>query len=438
MFDVMKRTIIINEDMADAIKDAMTMTQFKFNSNVKRFLADLLEDPVGSEPDKIFICNGIDKNKLIKSLEDGHVITKKMNINDHDEDGKPHVAMMTVKYSVPKERFQEKLDALYDVLFPNVEAKINENFADDLKIMKANPLTMGVIAPPEGKHPSVGTWLANRAAEAYNEKIKDKSLSEEGGAGGATSCGSVGGVDGGTEPFNMPLFGVQRKKKYSQAINEGITGPDDDNRGAAGYIYCQNGDGKWCMLAGKRITNDDSNNLMNPPMGHLHLGEDPRVGVARECKEETGLNIPPSRFIGKVKQEYARGKFTFHFVAILYGKTTDQYEPGEGDGENEHFQWIPVDELGKYKWAFGTGKKAMEYIPTAQQPQNQAMQNTPDTNNPQQMQKIAEDLEEATATGTGGLPGEFDVPVPFGDKETLDRTPGNTCGMHNRVGNSNL
>jgi hypothetical protein len=44
---------------------------------------------------------------------------------------------------------------------------------------------------------------------------------------------------------------------------------------------------------------------------------------------------------------------------------------------------------------------------------------------------------ESTATGTGGLPGECTVPFP-GDEETLDRTPGNTCGMHDRVGKSNV
>jgi hypothetical protein len=48
-------------------------------------------------------------------------------------------------------------------------------------------------------------------------------------------------------------------------------------------------------------------------------------------------------------------------------------------------------------------------------------------------------LDEATATGTGGLPGEFTVPFPM-DKEdpSLDRTPGDVCGMHDRVGNVKL
>ena len=46
---------------------------------------------------------------------------------------------------------------------------------------------------------------------------------------------------------------------------------------------------------------------------------------------------------------------------------------------------------------------------------------------------------EATATGTGGLPGEFTVPFPTEeDDPSLDRTPGDTCGMHDRVGKSNV
>ena len=97
-----------------------------------------------------------------------------------------------------------------------------------------------------------------------------------------------------------------------------------------------------------------------------------------------------------------------------------------------------MSEIGNYKWAFGTQKKAMKYIPSATNQQNPELQNNPTQ---QLQQAVAESVNEggggATSTCGGGLPGEFDVPFG-GDKETLDRTPGNTCGMHNRVGNSNL
>ena len=122
----MSKIIIIDEGMAHDLKDMLAMTQFKFKANIKKFLAALLEDPTGAEPDMIFTQNGLDKNKLIKALVDNKVITKKMTIDDHDAEGNPHTAKMIVKYSVPKERFNERLDVLYDVLFPDVEGKINE------------------------------------------------------------------------------------------------------------------------------------------------------------------------------------------------------------------------------------------------------------------------------------------------------------------------
>ena len=50
-----------------------------------------------------------------------------------------------------------------------------------------------------------------------------------------------------------------------------------------------------------------------------------------------------------------------------------------------------------------------------------------------------DEITEATATGTGGLPGEFTVPFPTDKNDpSLDRTPGDTMGMHDRIGKSNL
>lgn len=367
----MGKTIIISEDMAGKIKDSMLMTQFKFNSNIKRFLAELLEDPVNCQPDPIFAMNGIDKNKLIKSLSDGNVIVKKMNINDHDADGNPHTAMMTVKYSVPKERFQEKLDALYDTLFPDVEAKINE---------------------------------------------------EGGAGGGAASCSGVDGNGFGSGEFIQPLFGVKRRKIRKNVggdpyqLDEAVTG-EDGRKSSAVYAYAKNRNGEWCVLAAKRNKNkwDDEGGKMNPPMGHRHKYESAEDGAVRECEEESGIKFDKKDLVLASKEDWGT-----NFKIYLPGKTSD-YKPGEGDEENNKFRWIPVSEIGNYEWAWSCGKFAKKFSPKSQPNQN-----------------VAEYIEEATATGTGGLPGEFDVPVPFGDKETLDRMPGNTCGMHNRVGNSNL
>lgn len=232
----MSKTIIINEEMASELKDLLTMTQFKFKSNIKKFLAALLEDPTGAEPDMIFKQNGLDKNKLIKSLVDNKVITKKMTIDDHDENGNPHTAKMIVKYSVPKERFNERLDALYDILFPNVDAKINESlfetdpYEDSLKIIKNSPLTMGVISGGVNRKlsPEYGMGkFFDDAAKALNKKIEDKKLDEEGGGACAAACGGAPGDGGATSSNNsgqygpIPLFGgltVRKQKKYKKKV----------------------------------------------------------------------------------------------------------------------------------------------------------------------------------------------------------------------------
>lgn len=49
------------------------------------------------------------------------------------------------------------------------------------------------------------------------------------------------------------------------------------------------------------------------------------------------------------KKKYA------NFRVHLSGNTM-KYSVGEGDGENERFQWIPLDEIEKYNWEFGDGK----------------------------------------------------------------------------------
>lgn len=223
----MSKSVIIQEDMVHDIADMLTMTQFKFKANIRKFLAALLEDPTGAEPGVIFTHNGLDKNKLIKALVDNKVITKKMTIDDHDENGNPHTAKMIVKYSVPKDRFNERLDALYDVLFPNVDAKINESlfetdpYEDSLKIIKNSPLTMGVISGGVNRKlsPEYGMGkFFDDAAKALNKKIEDKKLDEEG--GGATSCSGVDGNGFGSGEFIVPFGGISvRKKKKRQKGN---------------------------------------------------------------------------------------------------------------------------------------------------------------------------------------------------------------------------
>jgi 8-oxo-dGTP pyrophosphatase MutT (NUDIX family) len=369
----MPKTIIINEDIAGELKDLLTMTQFKFKSNIKKFLAALLEDPTGAEPDMIFTQNGLDKNKLIKALVDNKVITKKMTIDDHDAEGNPHTARMIVKYSVPKERFNERLDALYDMLFPDVDAKINESlfetdpYEDSLKIIKNSPLTMGVVSGGVNckLSPEYGMGkFFDDAAKALNKKVEDNKLDEEG--GGATSCSGVDGNGFGSGEFVQPLFGgiTVRKKKDKKSVggnpytlSEAVTG-EDGRKSSAVYAYAKNTNGEWCILAAKRNKNwDDEGGKMNPPMGHRHKYESPEDGAVRECEEESGIKFDKKDLVLASKEDWGT-----NFKIYLPGKTSD-YKPGEGDEENTKFKWIPVSEIDNYDWAWSCGTFAKRFKP---------------------------------------------------------------------------
>lgn len=319
----MSKVVIITEDMNREINDLLAMTQFKFKANIRKFLAALLEDPTGAEPGAIFTHNGLDKNKLIKALVDNKVITKKMSIDDHDENGNPHTAKMIVKYSVPKERFNERLDALYDALFPDVDAKINED------------------------------------------------------GGGATSCSGVDGNGFGSGEFVQPLFGgisVRKKKKDKKSVGgnpytlgekvvrisetqarlltEAVTGKDAE-KAAAIYAYClDDKEEDYCILCAKRLEGDEKGKW-NPPMGHLHVGESPKDGAVRECEEESGVKIPKSKLHLGSTEDWGK-----NYWAILDGTIKD-WPVGKGDGENSKFEWKNVYGLfwGKDKdleWAWNT------------------------------------------------------------------------------------
>lgn len=324
----MAKTIIISESMQKELNDILSMTQFKFKSNIKKFLAELLEDPIGAMPDIIFTHNGLDKNKLIKSLVDNKVINKKMTIDDHDADGTPHKAKMIVRYSVPKERFNDRLDALYDVLFPDVPAKINED------------------------------------------------------GGGATSCSGVDGNGFGSGEFIQPMGGVQRhpgdpkqktKKRntvggdaYSVEINEAVTG-DDADKSAALYVYNEDGDHNWFILCARRANRkgDEEGGKWNPPMGHLHKGESIKDGAIRECLEESGIDFSKYKSEIRVNDHLKWGSNCILKLGdyVSPSVTIYDFKPGKGDEENSKFIWLPLEEIDTKTWAWTCGENAKKFIP---------------------------------------------------------------------------
>ena len=125
--------IIIKEDKLLLLKESSDeVTFFKFFTEVKNFLKDLLEDPIGANPSGFFASHGINKSLLLNKMLDKDIIKKKENIDEpNDADGKMK-SRHYLQYSVPKKDFENKIKRLYNYFFENGEKNdIKESFISD-------------------------------------------------------------------------------------------------------------------------------------------------------------------------------------------------------------------------------------------------------------------------------------------------------------------
>ena len=145
-------------------------------------------------------------------------------------------------------------------------------------------------------------------------------------------------------------------------VSEAVTGKDNKNA-AALYVYALDSkNGVWNILCAKRAQRkgDDEKGKWNPPMGHLHRGENMIDGAIRECMEESGIDF--SRYKSKIKLMDTH-RWGNNYRLVIHGKLTSDFKPGDGDEENEKFIWLPVDKIGEKEWAWSCGENADKFKP---------------------------------------------------------------------------
>lgn len=113
------KTVKISKSTLKLIKEELEMSEYKFCSNIKKFLSELLSDPVNAKPSMFLEKNGFDRNTLIRDLIKYGILEKKQKISDKDENGQAKTSVMKVKYAVPKEMFKHKLKKYYIMKFEN-------------------------------------------------------------------------------------------------------------------------------------------------------------------------------------------------------------------------------------------------------------------------------------------------------------------------------
>lgn len=214
-----RKVIIINEAILKSLNDECSMTRFKFKASIKKFLAGLLEDPVNTQPDCLLTINGLDKGQLIKYLLGNKIINKKLTIDDHDSNGNPHTAKMIIKYSVPKSLFNDRLDCLYDILFPNI-VSVNEDMGGATSCSGVDGSGFG---SGEYVQPLFGGITVSRSRTAKNKGKKN----------------AVGG-----DAFRQTISEGKKKKKVARKNDKGEAIPDTCSCGGKIGLY-MHGEPVW-------------------------------------------------------------------------------------------------------------------------------------------------------------------------------------------------
>lgn len=162
-----KRTIIINESDLNRLYDEMKMTEHKFFTHIKNFIATILQDPINAQPSDLLKFYGYKRSVLLQYLEKYGLLVRQEKISDKDENGNPKTATMMVKFRCPKKNFERKLEKLY------------------IRMFQKN--------------------LPQRNTQTE--------LTEDG-SGGATACSTIGSFE--NTAFVTPIAPVQRRKIYGK------------------------------------------------------------------------------------------------------------------------------------------------------------------------------------------------------------------------------
>lgn len=126
---------------------------------------------------------------------------------------------------------------------------------------------------------------------------------------------------------------------------------------AAFVFKCK--DGQWSVLANLRGSGTpDYQGCWNAVCGFLEANETAQQCCSREIFEETGYIIEPEKFLQVYTQTDPEtsnnGNVTLRHIAIYFEDEEPSKGEAEGGEENEvdEVQWIPIDDIYKFEWAF--------------------------------------------------------------------------------------
>ena len=130
--------IYLNEEKLLLIKEAEEekITFYKFFTEVKKYIQNLLENPIGAKPSDFFKTNNISKSVLLNKLLERNIVIKKEDIKEpRDADGNV-TSVHYLQYQVPRKNFEQKIKRLYSYFFENEKRKKIQESVNDVSPQK--------------------------------------------------------------------------------------------------------------------------------------------------------------------------------------------------------------------------------------------------------------------------------------------------------------
>ena len=157
-------SILDKEDILEESKKEET-TFYRFYSEIRKFLENILKNPIKTKPSKYLEDRKFTKERLIKLLMNNNIIKRDEKILVPGKDDVKHV-QYSIKYTLKPESFNDKIEKIYKKYFGEEDGNVLNEEMD----MFSCANIVGVVS---GKGKGVGSEMCDRWANYVNKK-KDK------------------------------------------------------------------------------------------------------------------------------------------------------------------------------------------------------------------------------------------------------------------------
>ena len=109
-----------------------------------------------------------------------------------------------------------------------------------------------------------------------------------------------------------------------------------------------------------RRKNEPGKDMLDMPGGFIDMYETGEEGVAREVKEETGLDATETNYLFSYPNTYLYSGFVVHTLDMFYLIKVKSLSHIEAMDDAAAYYWIPLKELDIDQFAFDSIKKGLQ------------------------------------------------------------------------------